>query len=166
MVNNNLNMDKPREYCGVVGIYGSPDASILSYLGMYSLQHRGQEAAGIVSYTPLTGFNTVRRIGQVRDNFTKPDVMNSLPGLMLEGMAIAGLAVGATEGWIYLRSEYPDAGEVLTEAIERARAAGCPRGRTTARLRRARPGAAELGLAGGLLLGGCLLRVPFAESAS
>ena len=49
MVNNNLNIDKPREYCGVVGIYGSPDAAILSYLGMYSLQHRGQESAGIVS---------------------------------------------------------------------------------------------------------------------
>jgi formate dehydrogenase iron-sulfur subunit len=46
------------------------------------------------------------------------------PFLLLEGMAIAGLAVGATEGYVYLRSEYPDAKTVLRTAIERARAAG------------------------------------------
>jgi formate dehydrogenase iron-sulfur subunit len=46
------------------------------------------------------------------------------PFVLLEGMAIAGLAVGATEGWIYLRSEYPTAHRVLLAAIARARAAG------------------------------------------
>ena len=50
--------------------------------------------------------------------------MEGDPYLLLEGMAIAGLAVGATEGYIYLRSEYPDALVVLTTAIQRARAAG------------------------------------------
>jgi formate dehydrogenase iron-sulfur subunit len=56
--------------------------------------------------------------------FSDRMVMEGDPYLLLEGMAIAGLAVGATEGWIYLRSEYPDARTVLTTAIERARAAG------------------------------------------
>ncbi len=46
------------------------------------------------------------------------------PYCLLEGMAIAGLAVGATEGYVYLRSEYPDAQLMLSTAIARARAAG------------------------------------------
>ncbi len=41
--------DRPREFCGIVGVYGSPEASIWAYLGLYSLQHRGQESAGIAS---------------------------------------------------------------------------------------------------------------------
>ncbi|MBX3461845.1 MAG: SLBB domain-containing protein [Planctomycetes bacterium] len=56
--------------------------------------------------------------------FSDRMVLEGDPYLLLEGMAIAGLAVGATEGWIYLRSEYPDARTVLTAAIQRARAAG------------------------------------------
>lgn len=56
--------------------------------------------------------------------FSDRMIMEGDPYLLLEGMAIAGLAVGATEGYIYLRSEYPDAHVVLTTAIQRARAAG------------------------------------------
>lgn len=56
--------------------------------------------------------------------FSDRMIMEGDPYLLLEGMAIAGLAVGATEGYIYLRSEYPDARVVLTTAIQRARAAG------------------------------------------
>ncbi|MFT4515938.1 MAG: formate dehydrogenase iron-sulfur subunit [Planctomycetota bacterium] len=56
--------------------------------------------------------------------FSDRMIMEGDPYVLLEGMAIAGLAVGATEGYIYLRSEYPDAHVVLTTAIERARAAG------------------------------------------
>ncbi|RKX99409.1 amidophosphoribosyltransferase [Candidatus Poribacteria bacterium] len=41
--------DKPRDGCGVFGIYGHPDAAYLTYLGLYALQHRGQESAGIVT---------------------------------------------------------------------------------------------------------------------
>jgi len=51
-------------------------------------------------------------------------LMEADPYQLLEGMAIAGLAVGATEGYIYLRSEYPVAKTVLLEAIERATQAG------------------------------------------
>jgi len=56
--------------------------------------------------------------------FSDRMVIEGDPYMLLEGMAIAGLAVGATEGWIYLRSEYPTARVVLTTAIQRARAAG------------------------------------------
>lgn len=41
--------DRPREECGVCGIFGHPDAAKLTYFGLYALQHRGQESAGIVA---------------------------------------------------------------------------------------------------------------------
>ena len=51
-------------------------------------------------------------------------VMEGDPFSLIEGMAIAGLGVGATKGYVYLRSEYPDAIAVMEEAVRRARAAG------------------------------------------
>jgi formate dehydrogenase iron-sulfur subunit len=51
-------------------------------------------------------------------------VMEGDPYMLIEGMAIAGLAVGATQGYVYIRSEYPDAVAVMAEAIARATAAG------------------------------------------
>jgi formate dehydrogenase iron-sulfur subunit len=51
-------------------------------------------------------------------------VMEGDPFMLIEGMAIAALAVGATQGFIYIRSEYPHALAVMNEAIERASAAG------------------------------------------
>jgi formate dehydrogenase iron-sulfur subunit len=56
--------------------------------------------------------------------FSDRMVLEGDPFLLIEGMAIAGLAVGATEGYVYLRSEYPDARAVFTDALARARAAG------------------------------------------
>ena len=56
--------------------------------------------------------------------FSDRMIMEGDPFVLLEGMAIAGLAVGATEGYIYLRSEYPDAERTLGEAIVAARRAG------------------------------------------
>jgi formate dehydrogenase iron-sulfur subunit len=52
-------------------------------------------------------------------------LMESDPYQLIEGMAIAGLAVGATEGFIYLRSEYPRCRTILEQAIQRAEEAGC-----------------------------------------
>ena len=72
--------DKLREECGVFGVNGAQDASTFVALGLHALQHRGQEAGGIVSYTPQTGFNTQRRFGYVRDTFTSQAVMETLPG--------------------------------------------------------------------------------------
>lgn len=56
--------------------------------------------------------------------FSDRMLMEGDPFALIEGMAIAGLAVGASDGWIYLRSEYPHAARVLAEAIDAARAQG------------------------------------------
>ncbi|RED11318.1 amidophosphoribosyltransferase [Pontivivens insulae] len=72
--------DKLKEECGIFGAIGVPDAANFVALGLHALQHRGQEAGGIVSFQPGTGFNSVRRFGYVRDNFTSSDVMEQLPG--------------------------------------------------------------------------------------
>ena len=45
-----LEDDRLREECGVFGIFGHPDAAAITALGLHALQHRGQEAAGIVSF--------------------------------------------------------------------------------------------------------------------
>ncbi len=77
--------DKLREECGVFGVIGVQDASTFVALGLHALQHRGQEAGGIVSYTAATGFNTQRRFGYVRDTFTSASVMETLPGSLAIG---------------------------------------------------------------------------------
>ena len=55
--------------CGVVGIYGHPEAANLAYLGLYALQHRGQESAGIVA-SDGERLRFVREMGHVGDIFT------------------------------------------------------------------------------------------------
>jgi amidophosphoribosyltransferase len=71
--------DKLNEECGVFGIFGHPQAAALTALGLHALQHRGQEAAGIVSFDGQQ-FCSERHIGLVGDNFTKPAVMERLKG--------------------------------------------------------------------------------------
>ena len=63
----------------------SQDAANFVALGLHALQHRGQEAAGIVAYAPETGFSSARRFGYVRDNFTSPSLMETLPGPLAIG---------------------------------------------------------------------------------
>ncbi|MFN9740735.1 MAG: amidophosphoribosyltransferase, partial [Acidobacteriota bacterium] len=75
--------DKFREECGVFGIYGHEDAARLAYLGLYALQHRGQESAGIVSSNGEKLF-AERGMGQVNDVFTEP-VLTRLPGQLAIG---------------------------------------------------------------------------------
>lgn len=72
--------DKLKEECGVFGVVGVSDAANFVALGLHALQHRGQEAGGIVTYDPEQGFNSARRRGYVRDNFTSSDVIATLPG--------------------------------------------------------------------------------------
>jgi amidophosphoribosyltransferase len=72
--------DKMKEECGIYGVIGVPEAANFVALGLHALQHRGQEAGGIVSYDKDAGFNNVRRFGYVRDNFTKESLMKTLPG--------------------------------------------------------------------------------------
>src|SRR5438067_45225 len=71
--------DHFHEECGVFGIYGHPDATALTALGLHALQHRGQEAAGIVAYDG-NQFNAHRGPGLVGDNFGSRDVIDRLPG--------------------------------------------------------------------------------------
>jgi len=77
--------DTLHEECGVYGVIGVQDAANFVALGLHALQHRGQEAGGIVSHDEVSGFNSVRRFGYVRDNFTKAGVMETLPGALAIG---------------------------------------------------------------------------------
>lgn len=77
--------DKLKEECGVFGVIGVADAANFVALGLHALQHRGQEAGGIVSHDSEQGFNSARRFGYVRDNFTKASLMETLPGPLAIG---------------------------------------------------------------------------------
>jgi len=76
---NPFDDDKLHEECGVFGILGHADAAAMTALGLHALQHRGQEAAGIVSFDG-NNFNADRRLGLVGDKFTRPDVIERLKG--------------------------------------------------------------------------------------
>jgi amidophosphoribosyltransferase len=61
--------DRPREKCGVFAISGTPAAAELAFMGLYALQHRGQESAGIVSIDELGTARSHRGMGLVADVF-------------------------------------------------------------------------------------------------
>jgi amidophosphoribosyltransferase len=85
MINDlDLDGDTLREECGVFGIFGHPDAAALTALGLHALQHRGQEAAGIVSYDGER-FHTERRMGLVGDHFSSDKIINRLKGTQAMG---------------------------------------------------------------------------------
>ncbi len=71
--------DHFHDECGVFGIFGRQDAAAIVTLGLHALQHRGQEAAGIVSYDG-SQFHVERHVGLISDNFTKPAVIERLKG--------------------------------------------------------------------------------------
>jgi amidophosphoribosyltransferase len=71
--------DHFHDECGVFGILGRQDAAAIVTLGLHALQHRGQEAAGIVSFDG-TQFHVERHIGLIGDTFTKPSVIERLKG--------------------------------------------------------------------------------------
>ena len=81
---DDLEGDTLREECGVFGIYGHPEAAAITALGLHALQHRGQEAAGIVSYDG-SRFHSERRLGLVGDTFSRREVIDRLPGNMAVG---------------------------------------------------------------------------------
>ncbi len=93
--------DTLHEECGVIGVWNVPDAAAVTALGLHALQHRGQEATGIVSYDG-TRFHSHRGMGLVGDNFGDRRVIASLPG---------SIAVGhnryATTGDTILRNVQP-----------------------------------------------------------
>lgn len=75
--------DYPKHYCGVFGIFGHPNAAELTYYGLYALQHRGQESAGIVS-SDGRQFRTHKGMGLVSQIFNG-DVLHGLVGNMAVG---------------------------------------------------------------------------------
>ena len=77
-------LDKMREECGVAGVFGHQESSRLTYLMLYALQHRGQEAAGIVSFDG-EHFHTQKARGHVGDNFTSEEMIGRLPGSLAIG---------------------------------------------------------------------------------
>jgi amidophosphoribosyltransferase len=93
--------DTLHEECGVFGVWNVPDASAVTALGLHALQHRGQEATGIVSYDGAR-FHSHKGMGLVGDNFGDARVIDSLPGR---------IAIGhnryATTGGTVLRNVQP-----------------------------------------------------------
>src|SRR2546429_5598121 len=80
---NHTNMDKFKEECGVFGIFGHTEASNLTYLGLYALQHRGQESAGIAA----SDGHIIRHhkaMGYVNEAFNT-DSLAKLPGAAAVG---------------------------------------------------------------------------------
>ncbi|HET9524748.1 MAG TPA: amidophosphoribosyltransferase [Pyrinomonadaceae bacterium] len=68
-----IEISKLREECGVFGIYGHPDAARLTYLGLYALQHRGQESCGIVASDGVE-LRQQREMGHVSESFQQTDL--------------------------------------------------------------------------------------------
>ena len=83
--------DKPRCHCGIFGIYGHPQAAVMAYYGLHALQHRGQEATGIVTSEYLENrekkhFNMYKGVGLVADVFRDEKILKD----QLKGMAAIG----------------------------------------------------------------------------
>jgi amidophosphoribosyltransferase len=76
-------LDKFKDECGVFGIFGNPEAANLTYLGLYALQHRGQESAGIVT-SDGARMRAVRAMGHVADAFDE-QALHDLPGHLAIG---------------------------------------------------------------------------------
>jgi amidophosphoribosyltransferase len=93
--------DHLKEECGVFGIFGHPDAAAHTALGLHALQHRGQEAAGIVSFDGQQ-FNAHRGLGHVGENFSSETVMRKL-----NGHSAIGHVRYATTGDTILRNVQP-----------------------------------------------------------
>jgi len=104
-----LDDDKLREECGVFGVIGVTDAANFVALGLHALQHRGQEAGGIVTHDPEQGFNSARRFGLVRDNFTSESVMQTLPGSI--GIGHVRYSTAGSKGATQIRDVQPFFGE-------------------------------------------------------
>lgn len=100
-VDDDLSGDMLREKCGVFGIYGHPEAAAITALGLHALQHRGQEAAGIVAFDGRR-FHSERRLGLVGDTFSRREVIERLPG-----NAAIGHTRYSTTGETILRNVQP-----------------------------------------------------------
>jgi amidophosphoribosyltransferase len=106
-----LDGDLLREECGVFGVFGLEDAAALAALGLHALQHRGQEAAGIVSFSDGR-FHSERRLGLVGDHFTSEKTI-----ARLKGHAALGHVRYSTTGETILRNVQPLFAELAAGGI-------------------------------------------------
>ncbi|MEN8831352.1 MAG: amidophosphoribosyltransferase [Pacificibacter sp.] len=106
---NPFDDDKLKEECGVFGVVGVADAANFIALGLHALQHRGQEAGGIVTHDADAGFQSARRFGYVRDNFTSQKVMETLPGPI--GIGHVRYSTAGSKGSTAIRDVQPFFGE-------------------------------------------------------
>lgn len=95
-----LPVDRPRDECGIYGIFGGEEAANFTYLGLYSLQHRGQESAGIVS-TDGERLYRYAGMGRVAQVFTKEKLAD------LVGRSAIGHNRYSTTGASFLRNAQP-----------------------------------------------------------
>jgi amidophosphoribosyltransferase len=109
LTTNPFDGDHLREECGVFGVVGVADAATFIALGLHALQHRGQEAGGIVTYAPESGFHSARRMGYVRDNFTDAAVIAGLPGTI--GIGHVRYSTTGDKGPAVIRNVQPFFGE-------------------------------------------------------
>ena len=93
-------LDELKEECGIIGIYNHPEASNLAYLGLYAMQHRGQEGAGIVS-SDGDRLYPFRRMGLVADIFNEENLSQ------LKGDSAIGHVRYSTTGGSELRNAQP-----------------------------------------------------------
>jgi amidophosphoribosyltransferase len=132
--------DKLRDHCGVVGVFGHPEASTITYLGLHALQHRGQESAGVVA-SDGTKLRRHRGMGHVAEVFT-PEILETLPGdraighvrystagqsvldnaqPLLIGQQSGSLAIGHNGNLVNadaLRAELEDSGAVFSSSTD------------------------------------------------
>ncbi len=108
-VRDDIEDDKLHEECGIYGVIGVKDAANFVALGLHALQHRGQEAGGIVSHDAAHGFQSARRFGYVRDNFTSHSLMETLPGPLAIGHVRYSTA--GSKGQTAIRDVQPFFGE-------------------------------------------------------
>ncbi len=94
--------DKPRHECGVFAVFGHPDAAVLTYYGLFALQHRGQESAGIVTANgPDSAFNVHKDMGLVSQVFSPGDLKR------LKGNRAIGHVRYSTTGSSNLKNAQP-----------------------------------------------------------
>lgn len=90
------------EECGVFGVWGHEDATAMTYFGLHNLQHRGQEGAGIVAYSPEKGIVGHRGLGLLTEAFKDPNVLERI-----KGVAAIGHVRYSTSGELSNRNTQP-----------------------------------------------------------
>lgn len=101
--------DKLKEECGIFGVVNVQDAANFVALGLHALQHRGQEAGGIITYDETRQFQSAHRFGLVRDNFTSAKLMETLPGPI--GIGHVRYSTAGSKGATAIRDVQPFFGE-------------------------------------------------------